>query len=270
MLQKILNALDQITIERLGLAVAVGLLFATWYQGCLTRNALKETRTEYTAGQRPFVSLGRKDGTIAEFVDPKTPNVLAGIKVYLQNGGHSPALTPNIAITTTLILNAIGTEPEAHPFRPQLPQFQNLTRYRYIKGGGWGGTGTRGSIPPGSEYVYFAPNILSQEQLMSMRQGKRTLMLTGVLEYCDELGNYSCRQFTLFFQGPTIDAFSEVTETDCAFMYTYPPRQPNQEFLLPCEQPDEREAREHQEKQELARRAMEAPTSPTAAPTRAP
>ena len=91
----------------------------------------------------------------------------------------------------------------------------------------------------------------------------------GICEYCDALGQYTCRQFELFWQGPPLNAFSEINEMDCALLYGYPPKAiPGQKYLLPCEQPDEREAREKQERAELLRRAATAPTSPPAGPAK--
>jgi hypothetical protein len=267
MWSRVIESLNELTIQRLGLVVAAGLLIATWYQSCLTRDALKETREEFTAHQRPYVSLGRKDGTIEEFVEPKTATDLAGLKIYSQNGGPSPALNPHVGILMALILNATGTGPEAHPYQPHLQPFRQLLRYR-LANGSTGENGSAGSIPPQSEYVSLIPELLSDVQLISMKEGKRTMVVMGELEYCDEVGTYSCRSFTLFFQGPPINSFSETTESDCAAMYGYPPRQPGQTYLLPCEQPSERQQRQEQERQEIVKRAADAPiVSPTPTPS---
>lgn len=54
--------------------------------------------------------------------------------------------------------------------------------------------------------------------------------------------------------------FSEVNEMDCAMSYGYPPIViPGQKYLLPCEQPNEREAREKQERIEMLKRAATPP-----------
>jgi hypothetical protein len=80
-----------------------------------------------------------------------------------------------------------------------------------------------------------------------------------MLEYCDEFGHYSCERFMLFWDGPPLNQFTEDAEDDCALFYSYPaPSIPGQHYLLPCEQPDEREAREKQESNEIARRAAAA------------
>lgn len=268
MWSRIVASLNELTIQRLGLVVAAGLLIATWYQGCLTRDALKETQQEFTAHQRPYVSLGRKDGTLAEFVEPKSPKGgRIGLKIYLQNGGQPPALTPNIGILTGMVLGyANGTWDVPYALKIVQP-FQPLLRYGDTNGGG--GSNGNGSIPPQSEYIAWVNDLLTPEELNSMRVGRRSLELSGRLEYCDEFGRYSCRGFTIFFNGPPINAFSEVGEEDCAMIYFYPPRRSDQTYLPPCEQPAEREQRQAQEQQEIAERAVRAPTA-TPAPTRTP
>lgn len=210
------------------------------------------------AQQRPYLSLGRKDGTLAEFVEPKSsdPKERIGLKIYLQNGGDAPALTPNVGLLNAIIVGLPAQGLGIHTF-------QHLLRYR-DKDGVQGGMGA--SIPPQSEQVVFIQDLLSQEQMNSMHKGDTTLFFQGILEYCDEFGRYSCRQFSLSFDGPPINAFSEIpSEMECADMYSYPPRRADQSYLLPCEQPAERRQRQEQEQENIAKLAAQAPiASPTA------
>jgi hypothetical protein len=136
------------------------------------------------------------------------------------------------------------------------------------KNGSHSESGAPASIAPQSEYVYYFSDQVSREQYESMIQGRRALILTGICEYCDALGQYTCRQFTLFWQGPPFNAFSEVSNTDCALFYGAFSHRPNvtpgQRLLHPCEQPNEREAREKQERTALLKRAA----SPASRPKR--
>jgi hypothetical protein len=164
----------------------------------------------------------------------------------------------------SLVLNAVGTGPSTPPKVPlRQNSFQHLKRFRNE----YGGIGTIGggfeSIAPQSEYVYFFPDQFSQEQYESMIRGQRSLMLTGICEYCDALGNYTCRKFTLFWQGPPFNTFSKIAEMNCAWEYGYPPIPARgQRYLLPCEQPDEREKREKQERKEMLKKAASPPQGP--------
>jgi hypothetical protein len=222
--------------------------------------------------QRPYVSLGRKDGTLAEFVEPRNPQSgqRGGMKIYFQNGGQSPALTTNVGFLTGVVLTNINGKWQTPAGLKSQEVFHNLLRYRDNKGGSGEYTGS-GSIAPQSEYVAFVSELLTQEQLNSMAKGESTLMLQGMIEYCDGFGRYYCRQFTLFFDGPPINAFSEHDEFSCADWYRYPPRQPGQTYLPPCEQPDERDARQKKENQDIAKNAIMAATiGPTALPSPTP
>jgi len=104
------------------------------------------------------------------------------------------------------------------------------------------------------------------EEYEAILQGKQAPQVIGRFEYCDQFGDYNCRQFGLFWQGPPFNAFFESDEIDCAFMYRYPPKTiPGETYLLPCEQPDERDARQAQEHAEMTKNAAAA--SPAPSPT---
>jgi hypothetical protein len=267
-LRRLLDFLDGITIQRLALIVAFFALFVTWYQACSTKDALKETRKEFEVIQRPLVSLGRKDGTVAEFVEPKDSSQPVSIRLYVQNGGQASALIPNIGILSATLVGPASGRPEGMSItKPQFRTFKPLLRFRegLVMNQS---NGTGGPIPPQAEYVYVVPDLLSKAQVDSIRGGQSSLLLSGELEYCDDFGRYSCRLFQLNFDGPPINAFSEVSEDDCALLYSYPPPAPGRTYLLPCEQPEERVAREESLKQELAKRAIAtAIRSPPPTPT---
>jgi hypothetical protein len=111
-------------------------------------------------------------------------------------------------------------------------------------------------------------DLFTQDQVGSIRKGNRAFWLQGILEYCDEFGRYSCRSFSLSFNGLPMNAFVEDSDIDCANAYFYPPRRPDQTYLPPCEQPAEREQRQEKEEREIAARAGRAPTAtPTPAPS---
>ena len=220
------------------------------------------SRQAFQASQRPIVSLGRADGVIAEFAAPTKddpPDTAVGIKLYLHNGGQSPALTPTVAIELQALFLAEGAAPSTKPFQSRNDTLQHLVRSRGInKNAGQLQGFTSDSIPPQSTYVHMTGDQLSEEQYEATIKGQRLLILAGRYEYCDVLGNYACRDFELYYQGPPLSAFAKLNEIDCTFMYIYPPHQPDWEYLPPCEQPAEREAREQQEKDRIATAAADA------------
>jgi hypothetical protein len=258
--------------QRTIVILTVALVVTAIVTNIQTCEALRESRSSFQIAQQPYVSLGRKDGTLAEFVEPKDPKSgqRGGLKIYFQNGGQSPALTPNVGFLMGIILTYQNGKWETPIAVKSIQVFNNLTRSTDNKGGFSESAGS-GSIPPQSEYVAFVPELLTEDQLNLMHAGNSTLNFEGEIQYCDEFGHYYCRQFTLFFQGPPIDAFSEINEMNCANMYGYPPRRADQIYLPPCEQPKEREVREKEEQEEIAKKALTAPTIiPTASPSPTP
>ena len=236
-----------------------------------TCNALRDSRQAFQTSQRPDVNLGRKDGTVADFVfDTEHPDTLVGLKVYLQNGGQSAALNPRVSINVAFILNSVGVSSEANPYQPRTESFDYT--YRYKTKGGSGGTASTDSIPPQSEYVHYVPNLFSSQQLQDFRDGRRTPILSGMLQYCDVFGNYTCGMFELFWNGSPMNAFAVINQSDCTLLYRYPKNPPpeNGKYILPCEQPAERDEREKAERAEMLKQGALAsrPTiRPSASPT---
>lgn len=237
----------------------------TNFQTCY---AFKDSREAFQTSQRPYVSLGRKDGTVAEFAfDNAHPDNPVGLKVYLQNGGQSAALSLRISISVPIIVNAGKAHYETGPSRKKFEAFEPIYRYKF-KGGGEGSVNSN-SIPPQSEFVHFDPNLFSSEVVKAFREGQQTALLPGVLEYCDIFGNYTCTSFTLTWFGPPISAFGGVLQGDCGPGYTYPEHPPpfGGIYIQPCEQPDERQEREKAEHAEMLKRtAIANPSAKASSP----
>ncbi len=110
----------------------------------LTYDSLLESRQAFESTQRPVISVGRKDGTVAEFVVPQDPTLAdqnVGIKVYLQNAGQSAALSPKLGLLPmNIIIDGIGAMPSAQPKTPlQKNAFTPLSRYKDRNGNYIGG-----------------------------------------------------------------------------------------------------------------------------------
>ena len=61
-------------------------------QWAAMRTANKLTTDALKTSQRAYITIGRKDGVVAELVIPPNPKETAGIVIYFQNSGHLPAL----------------------------------------------------------------------------------------------------------------------------------------------------------------------------------
>jgi hypothetical protein len=211
--------------------VNVGVLILTifvaagvWAQYKALDQTLKETRDDFKASERPYVSIGRKDGQMGRFVEPKDMNKSAGIKLYFHNGGHLPALNFNVAVS-----NPEGTRPLVHMGR-LVDRVNNETLQ--IAGSN--------IISGDSEYIAIFDDWISEADVALAKDGKKNIAVNGLLEYCDEFGAYDCR----FFHGTykaELNEFYLVLGTDCG--YAYPSTnikwpQPL-EYLPPCGQPDQ-------------------------------
>jgi hypothetical protein len=70
--------LNELTVQRLGLIVTAGLLLATWYQGCLTREAMFYSERAYVFPNPTDIRTRASTGTRLEVIFP------------FKNTGHSP------------------------------------------------------------------------------------------------------------------------------------------------------------------------------------
>jgi hypothetical protein len=192
----------------------------TNFQTCA---ALKETRVSFKSGERPFVSLGRADGTVAEF----TKNDAAVI-LYFQNSGHLPAKRFYLQII------------EDHGTIQNMGRFRSPRNPKLIAD-----IGGDSAIPGSSIHKeIIEDDRLSPTSVKAIKQNGGTI--SGHFEYCDDFGEYTCEQFMLRYKIPPIDSFALLLEADCSLSYAYPidqapeiPRGVRWTPINPCEQPDE-------------------------------
>lgn len=219
-------------------------------QACVANTIASQN---FEISKRPSISMGNRNGVIAEFETPSdtVPDAPIGLKVYFQNGGPSAALTFNVGMGVGPIsLVARGFAP-IKPFKPFNQTFSPLLRLTNKTHTAFGGSGVGGSIPPQSQYVEILPQQFSREQRDRAMRGEIAPVVDLMFDFCDEFGNYYCRWATLSWQGPPDNVFVENTEVDCGNVYSYPPARPDAVYLLPCEQPDERGKRERAERQSM-------------------
>jgi hypothetical protein len=108
MLRRVIAWLDELTLQRLGLIVAAGLLIATWYQACLSRDTLRDSQRAFVYARDPFlIGDGGKPG--------EPSNKPAWLVVDLPNSGETPArkVATNLNYCAT-----IGELPDDFSFPP--------------------------------------------------------------------------------------------------------------------------------------------------------
>jgi hypothetical protein len=199
----------------------------------------KQSADNFVASQRPYVSMGKRDGAIGEFIDSSAPKGDAGIMLYFHNGGNLPASRFNVQLSAVS-----GNTVEEHMGRLKGKRTGVIAYLNGLK-----------TIARDSDDKEFFPNWVPQSDVTAVKAGTKPLSLTGMFEYCDEFGEYVCRHFMLRYDPKPIDGFNLIGTTECG-SYKYPSQYPkipeDMEYMLPCEQPDEQK-----KKQKEAMRYME-------------
>lgn len=210
------------------------------WQTMTTANSI--TQKNLDLSQKAYVTLGRNDGVIADFVIPKDKAQNAEIIVYFQNSGHLPA---KFAWGTMAgFLGADSAKKSTgitytHPFKG-LPR-----RTRDIKTGSTGEQGAADGVIAGGSIFVSTLGTISQKDLAELGPNNMGTLILGVFEYCDELGTHSSRQFGLRYRSnaPVSNlSFDLAWEGRSVFdMLPLPKPTNTTEYLPPCETTAERE-----------------------------
>jgi hypothetical protein len=197
----------------------------------ITQNAL-------TVSQRAVVTIGKKDGTIADIIIPKDRSQSADIVIYFQNSGHIPT---KFVWGTQLSFLGKGMTPQptgiqyVHPF----PGF--MWRSRDKKTGSIGESG-QSSMIAGDSVIQDTLGEVSQDNLAQFPQKRVVLLILGMFEYCDGFGNAIAHNFGITYRsnapnGPLSFGLAE----DNNFP-VLPPGKATEttKYLPPCESPSER------------------------------
>jgi hypothetical protein len=143
------------------------------------------------------------------------------------------------------------------PFEPftSAHKFQHMTRTINRKTHARGDSNGAGGVIAGDSLYVADLTVLQQGRVAGLESNRSGTMLlvNGTYEYCDELATYSCKDFSILYQGDPYRRFSLATLSDCRWPYfsTLPPlKDPDVEYLLPCRTAHERE----QEDKEIAGR----------------
>jgi hypothetical protein len=171
MLRRVVKWLDELTIQRLGLIVAVGLLVATWYQARLTRDTLHDSERAFVYAKDPFlIGDGEKPGT--------TLTKPAFLVVNLPNSGETLARHATININYCLTMGGL---PEAFAFSPS---------------------------PKNQSPILIAPKTESQSSfelpaavLADIEADKRTLFVYGQVSYQDIFDIWHKTEFCTQYRG---------------------------------------------------------------------
>jgi hypothetical protein len=216
---------------------------ATVIYAIISNSTLTEIKTQgkiaqdsLQISQRAYVTIGRKDGVVADFVVPKDPKQNAEIVIYFQNSGHLPA---KFAWGTMIGFLGEGSKKKsgityAHPY-------QGLSfRKRDKKTGSEGQEGESSMIAGDSVFVSTLGTI-SQEDLISLPSNDPSLLVLGFYDYCDELGNQSKRTFALRYRAnaPSSTLSFDLAYESDSLATIPPPATATIEYLPPCKSVNE-------------------------------
>jgi len=195
------------------------------------KRANSQTAENFIASQRPYVSVGKRDGTIGGFVDPTDAKGKVAVVLYFHNGGNLPASRFNVQLFA-----AAGPSRVMHMARLKNKAMDMTVYVAGLK-----------DIARDSDNTEFFPNWISQADVMSARAGEKPISLDGLYEYCDAFGEYVCHEFTVNFDAAS-NGFNLLSTRECS--YEYPAMNPTLpaelEYLPPCPNPNEQKQQQSQ------------------------
>jgi hypothetical protein len=220
-----------------GFAAIVGLYGLTYLrdQNKLTQETLKTS-------QGAYVTIGKKDGTVAEFIVPERRKDNAVLILYFQNSGHIPAklawgLGPMAFIATSKKVEG----PQSSGITFTHP-FSGMTRMINIKSG---------SISEKGDSTLIAGDSIFKAKVGEIPQGRLAELfpqnagiVLGEFQYCDELGKEAHRSFSISYENaPTSDLnFRLTSDHPAPNLRATPPA--GWEYLTTCQTAAEYEKQE--------------------------
>lgn len=145
--------------------------------------------------QRAYVTLGKKDGVIADFVVPKDPNQNAEVVIYFQNSGHLPAKFAWGTVVPLLTKDSKNRSTGINYTHP----YQGFSRMKDRKTGSVTEQGESSQIA-GDSVLVSTLGVISQKDLADLPANDMGVLILGMYEYCDELGNLSIHDFGLRYR----------------------------------------------------------------------
>jgi len=199
----------------------------------------KISREAVETANQSYVTIGRKDGVVADFVIPKDHRQNVEIVIYFQNSGHLPA---KFNWGTMVSFGETGTKKTYSGVKYTHPYQGGFSRARDKKTGSISGPKDSAIIAGDSVFVSTL-GVISKKDLLELPANDIGLLVFGMFEYCDELGNSSSRQFALRYRSEApSSSLSFDLLSDIAFpVSTLPESTATTEYLPACETFAERE-----------------------------
>jgi hypothetical protein len=211
-----------IQIGGIFLAIVAAIIYYCQLNAML--NANKLANKTFEVGQRSYVTLGRKDGVVAEFRNTHGATK-DGLVIYFQNSGHIPARL-NWGLHNWFASDGRSSS---------LTQYVPMSRSKNKKTGDVTENSSTDSGNIGVDSVREAAiTYFDQSFVDSLIKNNSIFQLNGVYEYCDEMGTYSCKEFQLAYQHLPFDSFRVARENYCIEGAYQPKLGPDDEPLPLC------------------------------------
>lgn len=223
---------------------ALALLVINIYLWKSTKAANEIAKSSFEIGQRPYITLGNKDGVFADIKETEDQDGWVNIIIHLQNSGRLPARV------------CVSTEGTAWPIlgTARFGQSNMLMREKGKDSTGFmeiHGTACP-TIGGESAYNYVIKEPFKQNIWNAIKSTKTSqIVISTYIQYCDQFGRYVCSHVILNYS-LSAKTFEVVSDLDCSYLYGSVPNQPrsmwgSNEPLPPCAQPHEDE--EYQKRQ---------------------
>jgi len=197
----------KILIEGLMLAAVISAAITYGRQLGQMLRANDLAQKTFEVSQQASVTLGNKDGVVAEFRKSGNAKVKDGLVIYFLNSGHMPAKL-KWGVNQWFVENPTILLPDATKFEP-------MKRTRNKKTGAIAdNSSTDGSIG-GDSVREVGIGYLPIGFADYLEKTNRPFKLNGTYEYCDELGRYACRDFSLEYQHLPYGTFRIIWDNVC-------------------------------------------------------
>jgi hypothetical protein len=167
-----------------------------------------QTAIDTLHAQRPYVSVGREDGTVAEYKPPARGEKRGTVLLYFRNTGSVAA--------TNFLVNVNRVLSQNSPLRPKQEQaWGHIERWRVLSEGkpDGGGFVMGATIGTNSTYVKVLPPdwtpSADEWELISVGKSEEGgFSMLGNLEYCDGWGKYHCEMFDIRYSPAPVGIFT--------------------------------------------------------------
>ena len=198
--------------------------------------AAQVARDTLKISERAYVTIGKKDGVVAEFIPPENQSGNLELVIYFQNSGHIPATLAWGLTGLNFIAMPPGTTKSSgiqyvEPSMGRLP-----VRKRFTKNGmvSRQNSGSPTIIIPGDSVVTARIGQITAQDFDNLKSEGASPLSMGRYEYCDELGTDTWHQFALTYQYAANSGLSFHIVFDNEMPLLRPVQKKGVELLSPC------------------------------------